>query len=169
MMKKQIKSIEKDIIFRTIPVKKDCEAIFTILQRTGFFSDEELKTAIELIEEKLSIGEKSSYQFMFAERNGKSIGYSCYGLIPLTESSYDLYWIAVDPESQGGGLGRILLAKSEESIKMAGGLRVFAETSSRKQYIPTRKFYKSSGYKKTAYFPDFYSIDDGKVVFVKKV
>jgi len=57
------------------------------VRKTGFFSDEEEIVAIELIEEKLSIGAKSTYEFIFAEKEGKLAGYTCYGLIPLTKAA----------------------------------------------------------------------------------
>ncbi|MFH0974983.1 MAG: GNAT family N-acetyltransferase [Spirochaetota bacterium] len=155
------------IDFRNEPRKEDRINVRKLLRLTGFFSDEELIVAIELIEEKLSLGKRSTYEFIFAEIEGSLIGYTCYGLIPLTKASYDLYWIAVSPNQQGNGIGRILLSMTEDSIKQSGGLQIYSETSSRKQYLPTRKFYKSCGYKKGAYFPDFYYPGDGKVIFFK--
>jgi D-alanine-D-alanine ligase len=153
--------------FRNKPRKEDCDNIHKLLELTGFFSDEELKVAVELIEEKLSLGNKSTYEFIFAEKDGALIGYTCYGLIPLTKASYDLYWIAVNPDHQGSGIGRVLLSMTEENIKQSCGLQIYSETSSRKQYLPTRKFYISCGYKKGAYFPDFYYPGDGKIIFYK--
>jgi len=154
---------------RNDPEKTDCDKVRDILIRTGFFSDEEVIVAIELIEEKLSIGEKSTYKFIFAESGGAMLGYTCFGHIPLTKESYDLYWIAVDPSKQGYGIGRLLLEKSEDMIRELGGVHAYAETASRKQYTPTRRFYSSCGYKKAAYFPDFYTPGDGKVVYYKKL
>ena len=95
------------------------------------------------------------------------LGYACYGLIPLTANSYDLYWIAVGPEYQGHGIGKILLETTEKRIRKSGGKRVYVDTSSRRQYRPTRRFYASCGYKKAADLPDFYRDGDGKIVFVK--
>lgn len=150
------------------PRQSDCEKVREILINTGFFSDEEVTVALELIEEKLS-QKYSTYNFIFAEDGNKLLGYSCFGHIPLTKESYDLYWIAVNPEFQGYGIGKILLDNSEESIKRLGGVHLYVETASRKQYTPTRRFYLSCGYKKVAFFPDFYTPGDGKTVFYKKV
>ena len=35
------------------------------------------------------------------------VGYACYGPIACTVASYDLYWIAVDPQFQRHGIGQI--------------------------------------------------------------
>ena len=73
------------------------------------------------------------------------LGYTCYGPIALTAGSYDLYWIAVDKSTQGLGLGRTLLEKSEQIIRQEGGRRIYIETSTRPPYAPTRAFYERSG------------------------
>jgi len=96
-------------------------------------------------------------------------GYSCYGLIPCSTVSWDLYWIAVDPDQQGSGLGRRILKLTEDKIAAAGGLAVYAETSGRPQYVPTRAFYDRTGYATGAVFADFYGPGDAKYVFVKRV
>jgi len=46
-------------------------------------------------------------------------------------------------------------------------MQVYADTSSRPQYEPTRAFYLSCGYVQEAFLADFYSPGDGKVIFVK--
>jgi hypothetical protein len=44
---------------------------------------------------------------------------------------------------------------------------VYAETSSRPQYEPTRSFYRACGYRLEARLEDFYAPGDGKVIFLK--
>jgi D-alanine-D-alanine ligase len=163
------RAAEKGITFRFSPEPDDCNKVRDLAHKTGFFSDEEEVVAVELIEEKLLLGSKSTYEFIFAEKEGMLVGYTCYGLIPLTKASYDLYWIAVEPDYQGSGIGRILLSMTENKIRDSGGLQLYSETSSRKQYIPTRKFYIKCGYKKGADFRNFYYPGDGKIIFYKNL
>ena len=134
---------------------------------TGFFRPDELEIAVSLAVEHLEQGEKSGYSFIFAERNSHVVGFVCYGPIPCTVSSYDLYWIVVRPEHQGTGVGHALLRECEEEILRRGGTRIYVETSSRAQYEPTRRFYLSSRYLQAAVFDDFYAPGDGKVVYLK--
>ena len=123
--------------------------------------------AVELVEERLAKGPASGYHFVFAERDGRTVGYACYGHIAGTAASYDLYWIAVDASSHRGGLGRLLLGESERLIHEATGRRVYIETSNRAQYVPTRSFYERCGYKLDALLKDFYGPGDDKAIYVK--
>jgi len=75
----------------------------------------------------------------------------------------------VHPDLRGRGLGKQLTARTEEAIRAAGGHRVYIETSSREQYVPTREFYLRIGYQVEAVVEDFYAPGDGKVILVKVV
>ncbi|MFH2002066.1 MAG: GNAT family N-acetyltransferase [Planctomycetota bacterium] len=147
----------------------DPDFISRIVEATQFFSKDEIGVARELADEYLAKGEKSGYNFVFAEIDGVPAGYACFGPIPCTEHSFDLYWIAVAPEFQGAGLGRILIEKSEQKIRELGGARVYIETSSRLQYAPTRAFYDRCNYDRATVLEDFYAPGDGKVIFVKRI
>lgn len=157
------------ITLRTDARVSDIETVRRLVRATGFFSEEEEAIALELVEDRLVEGAASGYEFLFAHRDGAVLGYSCYGRIPLTQSSYDLYWIVVDPAAQGSGVGRRLIAATEAAVIEAGGTALYAETSSRGQYAPTRGFYAAAGYRLAGEFPDFYAPGDGKVVFVKRL
>lgn len=160
---------DKKIVFREIVKKDDPEKIKSLVKNTGFFTLEEIEIAEELVLEYLSKGVKSGYNFIFAEIDEKIIGYTCYGLIPCSKISFDLYWIVVDKEYQGIGIGKLLNAETEKRIKNMGGIQIIAETSSKRQYNSTRKFYASTGYKRIISIPDFYDKGDGKVIFLKRL
>ena len=106
---------------RTLPGQNDVCAVREIIAATGFFSDEEITIAGELVEETLLKGAAAGYHFIFAENAGTLIGYCCFGPIPLTRESYDLYWVAVLPGRQGSGLGRRLMEAAEAAIRNHGG------------------------------------------------
>lgn len=154
---------------RTAPDAGDVEQVRALVTATGFFSEEETAVAVELVEERVAQGTASDYRFLLAEDEWRLVAYSCYGRVPLTRSSYDLYWIVVAPEAQGGGIGRALLARTEAAIADLGGTGVYAETSGRLQYAPTRSFYRRCGYREAALFTDFYAPGDDKVVFEKRI
>jgi ribosomal protein S18 acetylase RimI-like enzyme len=158
------------LLFRHAPSETDITAIRDIVASTGFFNAEEIAIAVELVEERLQRGEKSGYHFVFAQTpDDRVVGYACYGPISGTKSSFDLYWIAVHTDARGKGLGGVLMEKAESAMADMGAVRVYAETSSRAQYKPTRSFYEKQGYVQTALMEDFYDEGDGKVVYMKKV
>jgi len=158
-----------NLTWREEPVHTDINDIVEIVRSTGFFNEGELDVAAELVEERLAKGTASGYYFLFLEVDRKVTGYSCYGPIPGTISSFDLYWIAVNNESRGMGLGKLILDMSEQKIASMSGTKVYIETASRDLYLPTRKFYDSCGYKAEAQLKDFYGPDDDKIIYVKNM
>ena len=155
------------LTFRQEVLQSDAQHVRELTTSTGFFMDAEIDVAVELVEERLSKGESSGYYFVFAEQGGRVVGYTCFGPIPCTIASFDLYWIAVHDSCRGQGVGKALMRKSEECIAAMGGTRVYIETSSRAQYVPTRQFYFACGYQKAAVLADFYAPGDGKVIYLK--
>jgi ribosomal protein S18 acetylase RimI-like enzyme len=133
------------------------------------FYAQERAIALELLQERLRRGRKSGYSFFFAERRGELVGYCTWGQVPLTKASYDLYWIAVAPSCQGRGIGQELMALAERSVARRGGGGLYIETSSRRVYARTRRFYRDAGYRAVARLRDFYAPKDHKVVFCKVV
>ncbi len=165
-MKESVDSAQ-EVVLRDALVPEDRAAIQTILQSTGFFNPAEISIALELIDDGLDRQEDSEYRFMVAEASGHVVGYSCLGPVACTVSSWDLYWIAVSPGTQGSGIGRRLVLASEELARRHGATRMYIDTAGREQYVPTRAFYERCGYGVAATFTDFYAPGDAKVVFLK--
>jgi len=157
------------LIFRENVLPGDNFAIRAIVASSGFFYDHEIEVAVELVEERQEKGLKSGYFFLFAEQDGRVVGYSCYGLIACTTGSFDLYWIAVHNDCRGQGIGKILLKKNEELIAAKGGRGIWVETSGLEKYQPTRDFYIHNNYHLEAVLKDFYGPDDDKFIFVKRL
>lgn len=147
----------------------DREPLETLIRATGFFNPEEVEVAMELVDERLTNGDSSHYRFLVGELDGRVAGYACWGPIPGTEASADLYWIVVHPDFQGRGAGTALLQAAEEWMVAAGRSRVYVETSTRPQYAPTRAFYLACGYQLVSELADFYAPGDGKATFLKVV
>ena len=138
-----------------------------VLRATGFFNPEELSVALELVDDRLAHGERSHYRFLIASHDDQAVGYACWGVIPGTVASADVYWLAVHPDWQGKGVGRALLASCERWIGEEGRRRIYLETATRAQYAPTRAFYLASGYELVAELPEYYATGDGKAIFLK--
>lgn len=150
----------------------DLTAVRRITESSGFFRAAEIEVVVELLQARLSQGTASGYYFLFADAApplGETIGYSCFGPIPCTQGSFDIYWIAVHDRCRGIGLGTLLLAESEGLIRRMAARRIYVETSSRSQYQPTRRFYNRNGYRQVALIPEFYAPGDGKIIYTKEL
>jgi D-alanine-D-alanine ligase len=155
--------------FRSRARPADLPALRRLIDATRVFYPAERAIALELLEQRLRRGSASGYWFFFAEQRGELVGYCAWGDVPLTERSYDLYWIAVAPRCQGSGLGRQLLLLAEQAVARRGGGQLYIETSSRAVYRRTRRFYRAAGYRQVARLVDFYAPRDHKVVFCKTI
>jgi ribosomal protein S18 acetylase RimI-like enzyme len=136
-----------------------------LTRATGLFREEEVATAVELLDEHLA-GD-ADYRFVGAFAQDELVGFACWGPTPGTEGTHDLYWIVVDPSRQGAGIGTELLRDVEGRLKADGGRLVVVETSSRRDYAPTRAFYERRGYTRAATIPGYYAPGDDLVVYTK--
>ena len=161
------KRFDIPILYRDHVRPDDCQTVREIIASSGFFSPAEVDIAVELVQTRLAQGLPSGYYFLFAEQAAEVLGYTCFGPIPGTTVSYDLYWIAVRQPYRGAGLGGALLARSEQAIAAHGGQRIYVETSSRPLYGPTHAFYNTHGYRQAALLDDYYAPGDGKLIYVK--
>jgi ribosomal protein S18 acetylase RimI-like enzyme len=132
---------------------------------TGLFREEEVATAVELLDE--SLNGDDDYRFVGAFDGDQLVGYACRGPTPGTEGTHDLYWIVVDHQRQGAGVGTQLLHGVESGLAAHGARLVVVETSSRADYAPTRRFYETRGYTRAATIPGYYAPGDDLVIYTK--
>jgi ribosomal protein S18 acetylase RimI-like enzyme len=141
--------------------------LLDILRATNVFSEQEIDVALELIDAVLDRPDQGDYIIYVLEEAGTVLGYYCVGPTPATISTFDLYWIAVSPGTQGRGVGTALNEHAEALIRSRGGTLIMVETSSRKDYDPTRAFYRRKGYQELAQVRDYYRPSDDLVIFGK--
>jgi D-alanine-D-alanine ligase len=149
--------------------KTDYAPLMDLLRRTEFFHDYELDVAKEVLEGALRDGPTGHYQSFTTEVAGRVAGWVCFGPTPCTDGTYDIYWLAVDPDAQRRGLGRRLMARAEAEIATRRGRLAIVETAGRPAYESTRRFYERVGYHVAARIEDFYARGDAKIVYVKSL
>lgn len=149
--------------------KNDRNEIQRILTDTRHFNDDEIAVAMELIDLYLNDEKQKDYIIYVYENDEtkKAAGYICYGKRPLTDWTYDLYWIAVDPGIHGKGIGSGLVKHMEEDLRAFGGKLVLIETSGKAEYENERKFYTKNGYEVQTIIKDFYRSGDDLFVYRK--
>jgi GNAT superfamily N-acetyltransferase len=137
-----------------------------ITRAVGVFRVEEVPIALEVFDG--AVGGSPDYVARGAEVDGRLAGWICWGPTPCTLGTYDLYWMAVDPDLHGAGVGTALLVEMERQLHGAARL-VVVETAGRPDYAMTRAFYEARGYRRTAVVPDFYAPGDDQVIYTKRL
>ena len=148
-----------------------------LLSSTNAFSRDEIAVALQLFDVSVT-GEVDGgaedalvrdYEFTGAFDGDRLIGYACAGPTPATEGTFDLYWLAVDPASQGKGVGRMLVQAVEADLRARGARLLLVETSSRPDYESTRAFYTRCGYTEAARIRDFYAPADDRIMLTTRL
>lgn len=137
---------------------EDRQGILAVTANIDIFTDEEKDTVRELWDD-------GGYNFLVAHHDGQVIGYSCFGERALTQGSYDLFWIAVDPSARRLGAGKALMRATEAEVQRRGGRLIIVETSGMDKYESTRAFYLGVGYQQEAVIRDFYKDGDDLVIY----
>ena len=149
-------------------INTDRDKILNILVDTKNFNDDEIKIAMELIDVYIDEEEQNDYE-IFADENedGELNGYVCIGPRPLTVGTYDLYWIAVNPNVQSRGIGSKLISHIENYLKDKAVRLILIETSGKLSYLKERKFYEKNLYVMLVEIKDFYNVGDSLVIYGK--
>jgi ribosomal protein S18 acetylase RimI-like enzyme len=146
---------------------QDTDALLRLAGAEPLFTAEEADTVAELLEAYLNDEDHNGYYFLSAMENGELLGFACYGPTPLTQGTFDLYWIAVGQRSKGKGIGRALMAQTETEVRKQGGRMIVLDTSGRAEYAPTRAFYQRLGYTLAATIPEFYAPGDDLITYIR--
>ena len=151
-------------------VEKDRASLLSMLIKTRSFTSAEIDVAMELIDIVLKDQIQKDYQiYCIVDDQDQAIGYICYGPTPMTQGTFDLYWIAVDPDFQERGVGSKLLSFLEEVVKAEGGRLILADTSTIPHYEKTQKFYLKNGFQEVARVLDYYHPGNDRVTFCRRL
>ena len=150
-------------------IKGDIVPIKNFLEATRMFNNEEIDVAVEMMEECTGDAEQEDYISYVSVAGERVVGWICFGKTDFCEGVYDMYWICVDGEFQGEGVGKRLVLFMEKYLRERDDLRMMvAETSSQEKYRPTCRFYERCGFMLEAALRDFYSPGDDKLIYVKR-
>jgi ribosomal protein S18 acetylase RimI-like enzyme len=147
----------------------DRPALAAMLADTDNFAAEEVAVALELIDGAIADPDGSGYRAFVADDAGELLGYLCYGLTPMTRTTYDLYWIVTAKAARGRGVGRRLYEELCRRIAVAGGGQIRVETSSKENYSGTAQFYARLELPLVVTLADFYAPGDDLFVYYARV
>lgn len=149
---------------------RDREPLTDLISSVGVFSPEDTGCALELVDSALNDAtRRGDYRVLVAELAGELGGYICYGPTPMTQSTWDLYWLATNPRFQRRGVAAALCQAMEDELRRAGGALVRVETSSTEGYGAAQRFYESHGYPQACRIPGFYKPGDDLIIMFKRL
>jgi ribosomal protein S18 acetylase RimI-like enzyme len=150
--------------------RRDQARLHSMLIEARVFTREEIEVAMELIGIVLEDPNQEDYRIdCMANDEDQAVGYVCYGPVPMTQGTFDLYWIVVDPRCQGQGVGSRLLLFLEEVVRERKGRMILIDTSSIPQYEKAQKFYFRHGFQEVARVPDYYHPGNDRITFCKRL
>ncbi|MCS7047497.1 MAG: GNAT family N-acetyltransferase [Gemmataceae bacterium] len=148
-------------------VSADAPVLVALAEATGKFRPIEIEALREVLADYFAGEQDQGHRAVTLESDGTIAGFAYYAPAPMTDNTWHVWWIVVDPKRQGDGLGSALLRFAEADMHQRRGRVVFIETGSQPHYEPTRRFYRKHGYEQHALLQDFYADGDSMVVFRK--
>jgi len=149
--------------------ESDRPCLSRLLARIPQFTPAEVACALELVDLALTRPDQPDYLFRIAAEGEEVLGYICYGPTPMTSGTFDLYWVAADPQAGARGIGTQLVEAMESDLRARGGRLIRVETSAQEAYGATRGFYAKNGYREVARVPDFYKPGDDLCILAKRL
>jgi GNAT superfamily N-acetyltransferase len=148
----------------------DTETLVALTDATGMFKPIEVVALREVLDDFHATNHTDDHHAITLEENGDILGFAYYGPAPMTDRTWQLWWIVVRKDQQGRGVGGRLLRFVEDDLRTKRNARVlFIETGSLPHYELTREFYRKHSYEQHALLKDFYADGDSMVVFRKTI
>lgn len=112
-------------------------------------------------------GEDAATQRWIVAARDQVEGAASYVPEPLTEGTWNVPMICVEPAAHGQGIGTALMRHIEETLAGEGARVLLVETSGTPGFARTRRFCDMLGYQREARIRDYYAPGDDKVIFRK--
>lgn len=148
----------------------DRDGLVALLAADGTFTDDEITVALELIDDAIAGSDDYwAYVATHPDVDVPVAGYICYGPTPMTQSTYDLYWIVSHPAARGRGVAGTLVQHMETDLRGRGATGIRVETSQTEGYGAARRFYDKHGYPEASRLVDFYKPGDDLITYYKRL
>jgi len=149
---------------------EDRSRIEAIIGSADNFHPVDIRIALELIDDVITKKQESDYIVHVLEDENRCVqAYVCFGQNPLTDHTFDFYWMVIDREMQGRGIGLTLFQYVEAKVRERGGKLLMCETSSLETYGRVVRMYEKLGYQRVAHIKNFYREGDDKLIYMKEL
>ncbi len=144
--------------------RTDLSSVCVVLQATGLFPPEMLAPMAEPY-----LSEHAPHHWLVACSGSQVMGFAYAEPERMTDGTSNLLAIAVHPDCQRQGVGKILVGALEDRLRGEGSRLLLVETSSLAEHAAARAFYTRLFFVEEARIRDFYSGGEDKIVFWKKL
>lgn len=145
----------------------DSAAIIALGVAAEMFPANETEALNQVLADYFSGNLDDGHMWVIDEEEGEMRGVAYYAPIPMADRVWNLYAIAVHPNYQRQGRGKLLMRYVENVLQASGQRLLLVETSGLPKYDRTRAFYAKCGYDEEARIRDFWAAGDDKIVFRK--
>lgn len=145
----------------------DTQALVSLAAATGVFKPLELVALEEVLCDYFATNKAQGHRSVTFAAGSQIQGFAYFAPAAMTDRTWYLYWIAVQPGTQTQGIGSQLIAHVEDEIRAQRGRILLVETSSLAHYEPARRFYAKHDYTQAATIAGYYADGDDMVVFRK--
>jgi len=141
----------------------DTDTIMNLAEAIGLFEGEELEELGGMLGAYFE-GSLEGHSWIVCEDDGV-VGVAYFAPEQYADGTWNLYFIAVHPKSQGKGYGSAMVNHVEKTLAEQGERLLLVETSGLPNFEMTRKFYHKLGYEEEARIRDYYKPGDDKIIF----
>lgn len=142
--------------------RSDLASARAVVDATGLFPAEMLDVMAEPY-----LAEQAPHVWLSAFAGSKLVGFAYVEPERMTDGTFNMLLIAVDPQRHGTGVGKALVSAFEDKLRDQGARVLIVETSSSAEFARTRAFYASQGFAEEARIRDFYTEGEHKILFWK--
>lgn len=144
---------------------QDVPAIKLLLDAVELFPSEMLD---EMIADYSS--EDVSTEIWLSLYSDDALAGFCYAIPEeMTDGTWNLLAIAIDPKLQGKGLGASLVGYLEGVLRDASQRLLIIDTSGAESFRQTCEFYHKNNYREEARIESFWAEGDDKITFTKRL
>lgn len=142
--------------------KTDFDALIALATASGLFEPDQTDILARMLQSP------SENDIWFTdEEDGIPVGVAYMAPERMTQGTWNLYWIAVDPGYQRTGRGKAILNHVQKWLIENGQRMLLVETAGVDDFDYVRRFYANNGFEAEACIRDFYESGVDKVVFRK--
>jgi ribosomal protein S18 acetylase RimI-like enzyme len=157
----KVRTLQESISIRTLD-RADLPGTRAVLEATGLFPPDMLEPMAEPY-----LAGHAPHHWLVAFAEDSLVGFAYAEPERMTDGTFNLLAIAVEPSSQRMGVGKAIVRRLEDQLREQGGHLLLVETSSLEEFADTRAFYAGQSFTEEARIRDFYAEGEDKILFWK--